>query len=352
MDWRKVLPFVAGILIIGALIWWAGTEGVLQILRRTSLFWLGMAVITYIGGVLTWALRWHVLIESLNLNVRFKDTFVALFVGILFNNITPGARGGGEAFRMYYLTKRSNSTYGKMLATITADRILDLVPVMVMILLSTFYTYTMGVYSLFTLLLILDILLMTLTGIATVIITSERRMRRITFGIFNFLARLVPSKVKKHEEKFNQLVDVNIPHFTDGLKLVARDRRAFVISLGYSFLTWFFVILRNYFVFISLGQPVSFTSVMIVQMIATAVGLISIIPGGAGLIEATSAGSFVLLGLTREMAVTASILDRAISFWLPLFLGSIFLSHSGLKPREVKGEKAAEEKTGETKISS
>ncbi|NJF25724.1 lysylphosphatidylglycerol synthase transmembrane domain-containing protein [Thermococcus sp. Bubb.Bath] len=352
MDWRKALPFVAGITVMGALIWWAGTEGVLQILGRTNLFWLGMAVSAYMGGVLTWALRWHVLIKSLNLNVKFKDTFVALFVGILFNNITPGARGGGEAFRMYYLTKRSDSTYGEMLATITADRILDLVPVMIMLLLSTFYAYAMGVYSLFTLLLILDILLMALTGIATVIITSERRMKRITFGMFNFLERLVPSKVKKHEDKFNQLVEVNIPHFTDGLKLVARDRRAFLISLGYSFITWFFVILRNYLVFISLGQSVSFTSIMIVQMIATTVGLISIIPGGAGIIEAISAGSFVLLGITRDMAVTASILDRIISFWLPLFLGSIFLSHSGLKPREVKGEKAAEKEIQEAKTSS
>lgn len=333
MDWRKILPFAAGIAVIGLLIWWAGTEDVLQILKKASPLWLGMALLAYLGGVVTWALRWHVLLESLGVNVKFRDTFMALFIGILFNNITPGARGGGEAIRMYYLTKRSDSTYGKVLATVTADRILDLIPVMVMLILSAFYAYSKGVYSLFTLLLLLNLLLISLTGIATVIISSEKRMKRIVFGIFNFLMRIIPSKMKKHEEKFNQLVEVNIPHFTNGLKFVARDRRAFIVSLGYSFITWFFVILRNYLVFVSLGYHVSFTDVMIVQMIGTTIGLISVVPGGAGLIEAVSAGSFVLLGVTREMAVTASILDRIISFWLPLVVGTVLVTKKGLKPK-------------------
>ncbi|WP_010479867.1 lysylphosphatidylglycerol synthase transmembrane domain-containing protein [Thermococcus zilligii] len=348
MEWKKALPFLAGLAVILALVWWAGTEEVLTILSGASLTWLGAALLAYLGGIITWALRWHVLLEGVGVKARFRDTLAALFVGILFNNITPGARGGGEAIRAYYLAGRTGPSYGRILASITADRILDLIPVMVMMLFSMFYAYWRGVYSLFTLLLLLNVIIISLTGLATVIIASESRMRKILFGLFRLLARIMPSRVLKYEEKFGQLVETNIPHFANGLRTISRDRKTFTVALGYSFLTWFFVLLRSYFIFISLSHRVSFTDVMVVQMIGTAVGLISIIPGGAGLIEAVTAGSFVLLGITREMAVTASILDRIISFWLPLVAGIIFVAKFGLKPKTASlgGEDTSDKSRG------
>lgn len=333
MNWKKLLPFIAGIAMIGILIWWAGTEGVVRILEETNPHYLTLSLLMYFIGIITWALRWHVIIGGLEIEVRFKDTLAALFIGILFNNITPGTRGGGEAVRVYYLVKRSKATYGQLFATVTADRILDLIPVMVMLLLSAGYMYIMGFTGVFIVVLLLTIMLTGLTGIATLIITSERRMRRIVYWIFNLLLRLIPSKVKKYEEKFNKAVEINIPHFTEGLRIVVRDRKTFLLSTFYSFLTWLFVVLRNYFVFVSLGYKIGLPTVMTVQMVATAVGLISVIPGGAGIIEVTTAGVYVALGITREMAVTSSILDRIISFWMPLFLGITLTAHLGLKPK-------------------
>lgn len=336
MNPRKVLPFLAAILIIALLVWWAGAEGVLEVLSKSNLLVLSLAFLAYFMGFLTWALRWHVLMRSLGLEVRFRDTLAALFIGVLFNNITPGARGGGEAARVYYLVKRSSSTYGQVFATVTADRVLDLLPVMTMLLVSAAYVYRKGVTSLFLVVLILTLVLAGLTGLATLIVTSERRMRRTLYWFFNLLLKLVPSRVKKYEEKFNRAVDVNIPHFTGALKGVMRDRRAFAVSTFYSFVTWFFVILRNYLVFLSLGYSIHFMDVMAVQMIATAVGLLSVIPGGAGLIEATTSGAYVVLGVTREMAVTSSLLDRIISFWLPLTIGAFLMTYLGLKPKVPK----------------
>ncbi|EEB73516.1 flippase-like domain-containing protein [Thermococcus sp. AM4] len=334
MNWRKALPFIASVVIIVALVWWAGTEGVLRVLRRTNVYYLIVAVLMYFAGIVTWALRWHVIIKGLGIEVRFRDTLAALFIGVLFNNITPGARGGGEAFRVYYLVKRSNGSYGRLFATVTADRILDLIPVMIMLVIAAIYVYSLGFTGLFAVILLLTLMLVGLTGLATLIITSERRVRRILYMIFNLLARLIPSKIKKHEEKFHNLVDTNIPHFTEGLRIVVRDKKTFLLSTFYSFLTWAFVVLRNYFVFVSLGYKIGLLAVVTVQMIATTVGIISVIPGGAGITEAVTSGVYVALGVTREMAVTSSILDRIISFWLPLILGTIVVTHLGLKPKE------------------
>ena len=334
MDWKKVLPFMAAVFLIIALVWWAGTEDVLHVLGRANVYCLLAALLMYFAGIVTWAMRWQVIIEGLGIKVRFRDTLAALFIGILFNNITPGARGGGEAVRVYYLVKRSKGSYGQLFASVTADRILDLIPVMAMLIFSAIYVYFLGFEELFLLILLLTLVLAGLTGLATVIMVSERRVERVLYAIFNLLARLVPTRVKKHEEKFHSLVDANIPHFTVGLRIVVKDRKTFVLSVFYSFATWAFVVLRSYFIFLSLGYKIGLFAVITVQMMATTVGIISVIPGGAGIIEAVTSGTYVILGVTKEMAVTSSILDRIISFWLPLILGTLVVTHLGLKPKE------------------
>ncbi|MCD6524811.1 MAG: flippase-like domain-containing protein [Thermococcus sp.] len=334
MDWKKVLPFVAAVLVIIALVWWAGTEDVVRILKRANVYYLFAALLMYFAGIITWAMRWQVIIEGLGVKVRFRDTLAALFIGLLFNNITPGARGGGEAVRVYYLVKRSKGSYGQLFASVTADRILDLIPIMTMLIFSSIYVYSLGFKELFFLILLLTLMLAGLTGLATVVMVSERRVKKVLYAIFNFLARLVPTRVKKHEEKFHSLVDTNIPHFTVGLRIAVKNRKTFVLSVFYSFVTWAFVVLRNYFIFLSLGCKIGLLAVVTVQMIATTVGIISVIPGGAGIIEAVTSGTYVVLGVTKEMAVTSSILDRIISFWLPLLLGTVMMAHFGLKPKE------------------
>jgi len=336
MDKKKAAFLAFGVFMIILLIKWAGLGDVIKVLKGARLDYFLLAVLAYIAGVFLWALRWRVLLKSLNINASFRVILGALFAGIFVNNVTPGARGGGEPVRMYYLSKRSNGEYGPVLATVMADRVLDLIPTIIMILISTVYVYTLGSWSLTLILLALDILLAVLIITSLAILLNEGRTKRVSYWIFNLLSRIMPKKTKKYEEKFIHMIEVNVPKFQSGFKLLMRDKKSFFLALSYSFMMWFLILLRSYYVFYSLNYRIRFLDVMVVQMVGIVIGLVSIIPGGAGLIETVNSAVYVLLGIDKEIAVTATLVERLISYWAPTFLGGAIMAHFGIKVSEEK----------------
>ncbi len=336
MDKKKAAFLAFGVLMIILLIKWAGLEDVIEVLRRARPDYFLLAICVYIIGILLWALRWRVLLKSLHIHASFRVILGALFVGIFVNNVTPGARGGGEPVRMYYLSKRSDGEYGPVLATVMADRVLDLIPTVIMLLISTVYVYVLGSWSLTIILLALDALLAVLIITSFAILLNEGRTKRISYWIFNFLSRIMPNKMKKYEKKFIRLIEVSVPKFQSGFKLLMRDKKSFLLALLYSFLSWFFVLLRSYFVFYSLNYHINLLDVMVVQMVGIVIGLVSIIPGGAGLIETVNSAVYVLLGIDKDIAVTATLVERIISYWAPTFFGGAIMTHFGIKVSEEK----------------
>ncbi|ACJ17121.1 hypothetical membrane protein, conserved [Thermococcus onnurineus NA1] len=340
MDWKKIAFLTLGLLIIALLIEWAGVEEVLDVLKKARLDYFLLAVLAYIAGVFIWALRWRVLLKSLGINAPFKAILGAIFVGIFVNNVTPGARGGGEPIRMYYLSKRSNGAYGPVFATVMADRILDLIPVVIMLMTSTIYVYLLGSRSLTIMLLILDFLLALLIVITLAILLNERRTKKILYWFFNLVSRIMPKRAQKYDEKFIHNIEVSVPKFQEGFRLLLKDKKTFFLALAYSFVFWFLTILRAYFIFLSINYPIGLMDVMVVQMISIVVGLLSIIPGGAGFIEAINSGVYVLLGIDKNFAVTATLIERVVSYWAPTIFGGFITTHFGIKVSEEKKKKS------------
>ncbi len=336
MDRRKVGFIAFGLLVIVLLIWWAGIREVLKVVMSARLNYLLLAFLMYLIGVVLWGLRWRILLESLDIHAAFKHTINAILIGVFFNNITPGARGGGEAVRMYYISKRSDGTYGPVFATVAADRILDLIPVITMLFLSTVYVYRLGSRSLTVALLTLNGLLAFLVIISLVIALNERRTKKLLYWLLRIARRIMPKTVKRYEDKLITVIETSVPQFQEGLRLLMKNKGAFLLALLCSFSFWGMVLLRTYFVFMSINYPTSIDKIMVVTMVSIVVGLVSIVPGGAGLIEAMNSGTYVLLGIDKNFAVTATLIDRLISYWIPTFLGGALTTHFGVRVRKEK----------------
>ena len=336
MDKRKVGFVVFGLLVIVLLIWWAGIREVIGVVAAARWKYLLLAFLMYLLGVILWGLRWRILLQSLDIHTTFKHTINAILIGVFFNNITPGARGGGEAVRMYYISKRSDGTYGPVFATVAADRILDLIPVITMLLLSTVYVYRLGARSLTIALLTLNGLLAFLVIISLIIALNEKRTKKLLYWTLRIARRIMPKTVKRYEDKLITVIETSVPQFQEGLRLLMRSKGAFLLALLCSFSFWSMVLLRTYFVFMSINYPTGIDKIMVVTMVSIVIGLISIIPGGAGLIEAINSGTYVLLGIDKNFAVTATLIDRLISYWIPTFLGGALTTHFGVRVREEK----------------
>ncbi|WP_206205125.1 flippase-like domain-containing protein [Thermococcus sp. 9N3] len=330
---KKYSLLAVGIAIIALLLWWAGIRDVVEILRGARLNYFLLAVIMYVLGLLSWGLRWRVLLNALGVRASFTKILLALLAGIFVNNVTPGARGGGEPVRMYFLAKETEKPYGQVFATVMMDRILDLIPVVVMLAFSTAYVYRLGSLSLTAVLVLLDLVFAGLILFTLGILLSEKKTKGALYWFFRLFERLAPGKAEKYRDRFEKAVEVDVPRFQSDFRFLIRHKGVFLLALIYSTASWFFTVLRTYYAFRAINYPVSLVDVMVVQMVGIVVGMLSVIPGGAGIIETVNSGIYVLLGINKEIAVTATLLDRLISYWIPTALGALVTTHFGAKLR-------------------
>lgn len=71
----------------------------------------------------------------------------------------------------------------------------------------------------------------------------------------------------------------------------------------------------------SLGSTASFAGVFASFMMSTILRLIGILPGGLGVFEAASVLTLRMIGVELSVSLSATLLFRGLSFWLPLAPG-------------------------------
>jgi len=211
-----------------------------------------------------------------------------------------------------------------------ADRLLDLIPVFTMLILSSWYAFSIGARKMTWILLILTFFLFLLLMIGALIMLSRKRMERLISRTLAFAVRLSPGRVKRWEGKVSDMIENGIPQFQITVRMILRRKKDFAIALLLSYIFWALVILRSYLVFLSINYSIDIEKVMVVQMAAIVIGLVSIIPGGAGITETINSGLYLALGIDKSIAITATLLERLISYWGPTVVGGVLTTHFGI----------------------
>ncbi len=85
-----------------------------------------LAVIIYIASTLLWALRWYLALKRLGSRVTFLNVYTAIMGGILFNNITPSLKFGGEGFRAGWLRATEDVPVERSFITIIYERVTEI----------------------------------------------------------------------------------------------------------------------------------------------------------------------------------------------------------------------------------
>jgi Mg2+-importing ATPase len=89
----------------------------------------------------------------------------------------------------------------------------------------------------------------------------------------------------------------------------------------------------------SLGATASFAGVFASFMMSTLIRLVGLLPGGLGVFEAASVVTLRLIGVELSVALSATLLFRGLSFWLPLAPGLWFSRrYASIDRREVAAE--------------
>ncbi len=110
-----------------------GRKQVAYALSHANVFWVVLAMFTTILSNIIRAVRWSLLIKATNESIKINHSFYAVMIGYLVNSFIPR---GGELARCGVITRTDNIRFEKLVGTVIAERIFDLIVLILIVLLT------------------------------------------------------------------------------------------------------------------------------------------------------------------------------------------------------------------------
>jgi hypothetical protein len=256
-------------------------------------------------------------------DVRFRETFVALLIGMFINNVLPLRLG--EAARGYVLSRKKNLSFTYALSTVLLDRFFDLTG----LLLITFLFFpssslppkvSKGIYAIIGVLMLCVLMIILLSRQSL----ANRLSKRFTTMEKSFLSRFARRAVEIQE---------NLQRIGSPLTII------FFVIL--SFCVWLSMSMALWAVILALGVPVSVRCIPFVCALLNIGITIPSSPGYVGLYQFLLVYLLSLFGVPRYEGFAVSILYHA-SWYIPYTIVGFSLTlreHLRIRDiRKLKGE--------------
>jgi uncharacterized protein (TIRG00374 family) len=276
---------------------------------RSFNWWVLPAVIgfTLFNYALRW-LKWDYYLRRMGMGQGVSHAMSGLlFTSGMLMAVTPGKIG--EVLKSFLLKRINGTAVTASAPIVLAERITDgLAMLLLMGFGLTFYPPAQPIF----------ILLVILT-IAGIVIVQNRRLSEALIGMVAKLpigAKIAPRLTTMYESTVQLL-----------------DWRILLVSTVISLLSWFGECVAMYYVLVGLGIEGSLHLLLIATFVfaaSTLFGLVSFLPGGLGVSEASSTGMLALLvPMAAGPATVATIMIRFCTLWFGVSLGAIALAIFG-----------------------
>jgi glycosyltransferase 2 family protein len=271
-------------------------------LKSANLLLFALGAAAFYAGFLVRVVRWRRMLEQAGVtdepDVELPSNAGLLEIMLLswFANCVVPAKLG-DVYRGFLLKRRSNASFTTTMGTIAAERLIDLVVLVVLLVGSGLIVFgrhfpsgtrTVVVYGGTT-------VLVGVVAVAVVWIFRER------------LVALLP-------ERLAQPVD----RVQVGLFENLRNPWA---SVGLSLVIWLAEGVRFFFVAWSLDAMLPASTALFMALISSLATVSPITPAGLGVVEAILISILPLVGVGEDAAAAIAILDRIISYWSLILVG-------------------------------
>ena len=328
---RATILLSAGAVIVLVLIIMMGGEGVLRRLFSIRLIPFLAALAAQASYILLWSLRWGLILRAQGHQIP-RDIVAITLSGVFFNNITPVSKTGGEPVRGYLMGKATGSSFEEGLVSVVVDRTFDMAP-FVVICLFTFLSIMVLNLSDNVFILVLVLLGLISSLLLTIVLVSalvrETAGLRIVLFVLGKFEPLI-GRFKPVEE-VRVRVEEALGRFYRGVSNISRNKKLLGANFLISLLIWLLVVIRIKMVLLSLGSNQSILIVNAVAVGSVFAGFVPLLPGGLGVTEVTMGGLFIALGVGRDVAASAVLVDRFISYWLMVIVGALTSVYVGIR---------------------
>jgi len=309
-------------------------------LKRADLQLVATAIAVYFLSIALWAFRWQAALSFIHHRVKFVVRYLILCAAIFLNNITPGARVGGDPFgRLYMLHKLEDTSYSSTMASLIGDRALTPLIVVSFLMAGLLLQFGKGSREL----TIILIVVWALAGFATVFFPRLFFKKRIAVKGISSIASRILGRFGRRGKVPETLGGIETFYSSSYETLDTWKKMSLMggLTLALGALDVF----RFYVIFLALGYHPQLSVLLIASSLPTIVGLIPFLPGGLVIVEGSLISVLTAFGVPLNLALAVTVIERGISFVLSTMVGGIVFSYLGVrmaaKPEIVTGEQNA-----------
>ena len=327
---RKSVFLMALVIVIMAVaVWLLSRENFYQMIetvRGANHLFIALAIAVYFLSVGLWAIRWQAALSFINCRTSFSARYLMLCATIFLNNITPGARVGGDPFgRLYMIRRMENMSYSSGMASLVGERALTPLIVISFFMAGLLLQFGKGSLQL-TLILIAA---WALAAFAAVFVPRLFFRRRIAVkGISSITNRVLGWFGKSGNAQ--EIIEGVETFYSNSYATIDKWKKVLAIG-SLTLLLGILDVFRLYTIFLALGYHPPISILLVASSLPTIVGIIPFLPGGLVLVEGSLISVLALFGVPLNLAMAATMIERGISFFLSTVVGAVVFSYLGVK---------------------
>jgi uncharacterized membrane protein YbhN (UPF0104 family) len=294
---RTLLGFVVALVVIYIFLRRFDINSAFRSISNANWLFIFLSIIIFYISLPLRAARWHILLKPTGQKVSRLSLSHYYFLSWFANSILPARIG--DVYRAYLLKKNKGIPVSLSLGVLFSERVFDLAITAALVVLSGTYFWSLLQNS--------DeksYLKWGLLATAGIVIGFI-----ILIFSMPLVIRILPKRLKSLAESFQAGI--------------FKWPSLFPIIILTTVIIWLTEALRLYFVFLALGIKSGFLMAVFISQASLILMAIPLTPAGLGLVEGLMLVILSSLGISKDLALAATIADRLISYWLLVAAGTI-----------------------------
>ncbi|WP_284010678.1 lysylphosphatidylglycerol synthase transmembrane domain-containing protein [Haloarcula pelagica] len=311
-----LLGFGVAAIVLYFLVDFVGTAEVQARLRGSEWGWLAVGCLSTALCLVAWGKAWQIVLAVAGIEERFSRLVVTYYAATFANYVTPLGQAGGEPFIAYVLSRDTEASYQDSLASVVTADLLNLFP---------FVTFAGVGFAALLYQAQLPPAIEPLAGGLVVLSVGVPLVAAVGWrfrgALRRGLLRLAAPVARRTRFVTLDGLRERLHETETAFQRIARDRRALVKALSFSYVGWVFFALPLYAAAMAVGESIPLVLVFFIVPASTLAGLVPS-PGGSGAVEAALGLLVYTLTPIDPVGATAiAILYRVASYVFALVLG-------------------------------
>lgn len=303
-----------GILLIGLIVRFADTEEILYHLKNISLGQIIFLCTLQMFTIFLNSFQLYTLANLLNLPVALRKIFSVYMRGTFVESVTPSVKAGGEATKIYLLTKELDIPLGESSALVALQKTISFLAFLsINVFTMSWFMLRLGTATEQSRLLmgVFALLLVIFIGILSLIFWPKKK--------YGFLDKL-PIKESRRDKLIGALIN-----FEKNFRKMLARKKAMAFQFFLALFIWSFFALKAYLVVLFLGISLSFIEIAVVTYLTYMVGMLPLLPGGLGTFEGSMVFFVAPFGVGVSSGITLAIVLRFVTFWFVFLVSALYL---------------------------